>query len=122
MPHAAVFGMTGRWSTRSIYLDIARVTDLIDVAICSEDVEQSKPAPDIFLVALEKLGICGFEAVTIGDSPYDAEAARKAFIPSVGVLCVGFAELDLRKGGCIAVYPSPSALLACFEASPLYPE
>ena len=106
-------------SELEIYLDIARVTELIDVATCSDDAEQSKPAPDIFQVALKKLGIEGPDAVAIGDTPYDAEAAGKASICTIGMLCGGFTEAALREGGCVAVYPGPGALLACFDASPL---
>jgi phosphoglycolate phosphatase-like HAD superfamily hydrolase len=102
-----------------VYLDIAGVKDLVDIATSSEDAEHSKPASDIFQVALKKLGLAGSEAVAIGDTPYDAQAAGKAGIPTIGLLCGGFAEADLRKGGCVAVYPGPAALLACFAASPL---
>jgi phosphoglycolate phosphatase-like HAD superfamily hydrolase len=101
------------------YLDIACIKDLVDVATSSEDAERSKPAPDIFQAALKKLGIQGPEAIVIGDTPYDAEAACKAGIPTIGMLCGGFTEADLRRSGCIAVYPGPAALLACFGASPL---
>jgi HAD superfamily hydrolase (TIGR01509 family) len=103
------------------YLDIAGIRDLVDTVTSSEDAEKSKPAPDIFQVALEKLRLPGAEAVAIGDTPYDAEAAGKAGIASIGLLSGGFAEADLRKAGCIAVYPGPAALLACFGASPLAP-
>ncbi len=102
-----------------IYLERAGVKDLVDVATSSEDAEHSKPAPDIFQVALQKLGIAGHEAVAIGDTPYDAQAAGKAGIPTIGMLCGGFTENQLREGGCVAVYPGPGALLACFDASPL---
>jgi hypothetical protein len=57
--------------------------------------------------------------VAVGDAPYDAEAAGRAGIPTIGMLCGGFAEAALRAAGCIAVYPGPGALLACFGASPL---
>ena len=66
-----------------VYFDIAGIQDLVDIATSSEDAEQSKPAPDIFQVALKKLGIAGSEAVAIGDTPYDAEAAGKAGIPTI---------------------------------------
>jgi phosphoglycolate phosphatase-like HAD superfamily hydrolase len=110
---------SAKTSELNVYLEIARVRDLVDMATSSEDTEQSKPAPDIFQVSLKKLGIEGHEAVAIGDSPYDAEAAGKAGIPAIGMLCGGFTEADLRKGGCVAVYPGPGALLARFDASPL---
>ena len=55
-------------SELDVYLEIACVKELVDVATSSEDAEQSKPAPDIFQVALKKLGIEGFEAMAIGDT------------------------------------------------------
>ena len=109
-------------SELEVYLDIACIKNLVDVATSSEDAEQSKPAPDVFHVALQKLGFEGPEAVAIGNSPYDAEAAGKAGISTIGMLCGGFTEAELRKGGCVAVYPGPAALLACFGASPLAPD
>jgi beta-phosphoglucomutase-like phosphatase (HAD superfamily) len=93
----------------------------VAVASSSEDAEQSKPAPDIFQVALKKLGVAAAEAVAIGDTPYDAKAASKIGLRAIGLLCGGFTEADLRGGGCVAVYPGPGALLACFGASPLAP-
>ena len=60
------------------YLDIARITDLVDLKTSSDDVEESKPAPDIFEIVLKKLKIEGADAVAIGDTPYDAEAAGTA--------------------------------------------
>jgi HAD superfamily hydrolase (TIGR01549 family) len=99
------------------YLDIAAIADLIDVAASSEDAEESKPAPDIFQVVLKKLKLEGADAVAIGDTPYDASAAGKAGIATVGVLCGGFTEASLREAGCVDVYPGPAALFARFERS-----
>lgn len=99
------------------YLDIAGITDLVHVTTSSDDAEESKPAPDIFEVALKKLGIKGADAVAIGDTPYDATAAGKAKIATLGVLCGGFTEASLRQAGCVQVYPGPAALMACFGAS-----
>jgi HAD superfamily hydrolase (TIGR01509 family) len=99
------------------YLDIARVADLVDVTTSSDDVEESKPAPDIFEVVLKKLGMRGGDTVAIGDTPYDAEAAGKAAIATIGVLSGGFTEKSLRQAGCVQVYPGPAALLACFGDS-----
>jgi HAD superfamily hydrolase (TIGR01549 family) len=96
------------------YLDIARIADLVDVKTSSDDAEESKPAPDIFEVVLRKLGIAGVDAVAIGDTPYDASAAGKAGIATIGVLCGGFTETALREAGCADVYPGPAALFARF--------
>lgn len=94
------------------YLEIARISDLVDVRTSSDDVAQSKPAPDVFDVALKKLVIQGPEAIAIGDTPYDAQAAGKAQIKTIGVLCGGFPEHLLRQAGCVEVYPGPAALWA----------
>lgn len=103
------------------YLDIACIADLIDVKTCSDDVEESKLAPDIFEVVLKKLKLEGGDAVAIGDTPYDAAAARKAGIATIGVLCGGFTESSLRHAGCVEIYPGPAALFARFEDSILAP-
>jgi phosphoglycolate phosphatase-like HAD superfamily hydrolase len=99
------------------YLDISGIGDLVDVTTSSNDVKETKPAPDIFVVTLSKLGVEGGDAVAIGDTPYDAEAAGKAGIRTIGVLCGGFTESSLRQAGCVQVYPGPAALLACFGDS-----
>jgi HAD superfamily hydrolase (TIGR01509 family) len=99
------------------YLDIAGIGDLVEVTTCSDDVEESKPAPDIFEAVLKKLGLEGPDAVAIGDTPFDAEGAGKAKIATIGVLCGGFTEDSLRQAGCVQVYPGPAALLACFGDS-----
>ena len=99
------------------YLDISGIGDLVDVTTSSNDVKETKPAPDIFVVTLSKLGVEGGDAVAIGDTPYDGEAAGKAGIRTIGVLCGGFTESSLRQAGCVQVYPGPAALLACFEDS-----
>ena len=99
------------------YLDIAGISDLVDVTTSSDDVEESKPAPDIFEAVLKKLGMGGSNTVAIGDTPYDAEAAGKAGIATIGVLSGGFTEESLRQAGCVQVYPGPAALLACFGNS-----
>jgi HAD superfamily hydrolase (TIGR01549 family) len=99
------------------YLDIARITDLVDLTTSSDDAEESKPAPDIFEVVLKKLKIEGADAVAIGDTPYDAAAAGKANIATIGVLCGGFIESSLRQAGCVEIYPGPASLYARFGDS-----
>jgi HAD superfamily hydrolase (TIGR01549 family) len=101
------------------YLEIAGIADLVDLTTSSDDAEESKPAPDIFQVVLKKLGIEGGEAMAIGDTPYDASAAGKANIKTIGVLCGGFTESSLRQAGCIDVCPGPATLFARFASSPL---
>lgn len=98
------------------YKRIAGVADLIESDTSSDDAERSKPHPDIFLAALEKLGPVDRSAVVVvGDTPYDARAAVKAGLPIVGVLCGGFPEEDLRAAGCGAIYRDPADLLRRYE-------
>ena len=102
------------------YKKIADITDLIQTETSSDDAEHSKPEPDIFQAALEKLdGLDPKQAFVIGDTPYDAEAAGKAGVRTIGVTCGGWSEADLRQAGCIAVYRDPADLLAKYEQSPL---
>jgi beta-phosphoglucomutase-like phosphatase (HAD superfamily) len=96
------------------------IADLIDSAISSDDAERSKPFPDIFEAALAKLApLTSEKAVVIGDTPYDAEAARKAQMKSIGVLSGGFSEQALRDAGCIAIYRDVEDLLHRYDSSPL---
>jgi HAD superfamily hydrolase (TIGR01549 family) len=105
------------------YKSLAGIADLIDGATSADDVERSKPYPDIFQAALNRLHpIRPAEAVVVGDSPYDAEAARNADLRMVGVLCGGFDTDALRSAGCIAVYRDARDLLDRYEASPLADE
>ncbi len=94
------------------YKTIAGIDGLSDVETSTDDAESSKPFPDIFLAALEKLKLAPDRVVVVGDTPYDAEAARKAGIASVGVLCGGFSEADIRAGGAGRIYRDPTDLLA----------
>jgi HAD superfamily hydrolase (TIGR01549 family) len=116
----AVLASSGSADEVEQYKEIARIADLIDSATSSDDAERSKPFPDIFQAALAKLqGLSSDEAVVIGDTPYDAEAARKAQMRSIGVLSGGFAEQALRDAGCIAIYSGPEDLLHRYDSSPL---
>lgn len=92
------------------YKRTAGILDLVDEETSSDDAEKSKPHLDIFQAALGRLGgdVRPEEVIVIGDLPYDAEAARKLALRTIGVLSEGFAEHDLRQAGCLAVYRDPS--------------
>jgi phosphoglycolate phosphatase-like HAD superfamily hydrolase len=102
------------------YKDLANISDLVEEETSSDDAERSKPHPDIFAAALDRLGdVHTSDAVVVGDSPYDAEAAGKINLKTIGVLCGGFPEPDLRAAGCVAIFRDPTDLLARYEESPL---
>ncbi|SAK89914.1 HAD family hydrolase [Caballeronia catudaia] len=111
-------GSSAKKDELEMYLDIAGIADLLDITVSSEDVERSKPDPDVFETVLHKLCVEPSEAIVVGDSPYDAQAAKRAGLHTIGLLSGGFSEQSLRDAGCIAIYPGPAALLAKYDASP----
>ena len=84
----------------------------VDAIVNAGDVEESKPAPDTIQAALDKLGVGPENAVLIGDTPYDAQAASRAGVPFVGVETGGHSAARLREAGAVVVYPSVSEVLA----------
>jgi HAD superfamily hydrolase (TIGR01549 family) len=102
------------------YKKVTRIDDLIQAETSSDDAEKSKPHPDIFDAALAELGdVARNQVVVVGDTPYDAQAAAKANLRTMGLLCGGWSENDLRGAGCIAIYRDPAELLARYEQSPI---
>ncbi|WP_419953146.1 HAD family hydrolase [Methylobacterium sp.] len=113
-------GSSGKKDEVEHYQELLGIADLVDVVTSSDDVERSKPHPDIFESALKKLAPLEPRSIlVVGDTPYDAEAAAKAGLSTIGVLCGGFPAADLSKAGCIAIYRDPQDLLAGFDRSPL---
>ncbi len=118
-----VLGSSGHADEVETHKATTNIADLIDDATTSEDAERSKPFPDIFEAAFGKLGLSErSDAIVVGDTPYDAEAARAAGLSTIGVLCGGFTEQALRQAGCIAVYRDPQHLLDSYDDSLLAKE
>jgi len=102
------------------YKKIADIEDLVEEETSADDADQSKPHPDIFEATLERLGnIEVHEAIVVGDTPYDAEAAGKINLRTIGVLCGGFPETALKAAGCIQIYKDPADLLARYKETAL---
>jgi HAD superfamily hydrolase (TIGR01549 family) len=99
------------------YLDLLDARQLADGWTTSADVEATKPQPDLVLAALEKVE--GKDAALIGDTTWDAEAARRASVPSIGVLTGGFSADELREAGAGAVFESVAELRARLDQTPL---
>jgi HAD superfamily hydrolase (TIGR01509 family) len=100
-----------------VYERLAAIGDLVDARTTSADAEASKPEPDIFGVALARLGLPAADCAVVGDSPYDAEAAARLGLRAVGVLCGGFHADALRAAGCLELYRDPADLLDRYAAS-----
>jgi HAD superfamily hydrolase (TIGR01509 family) len=74
-------------------LATARIGDAFDAIVTSDDVERSKPAPDLYLLACERLGVAPADALALEDSPSGITAAKAA-----GLTCIAvpqFAETDV---------------------------
>lgn len=102
---------------------IMNIADLLEAATSSDDAEASKPEPDIFVAALKKIGNPDVKrCVVIGDTPYDAIAAGKINLPTIGVLSGGFPERTLTDAGCVEIYKDPADLLAHYDESAIAKE
>ena len=107
-----VLASSARKETIAHYKELLEIEDLIDGATSTDDVEKSKPEPDIFAAALEQLAdLSTEEIIVVGDSPYDAIAAGKISLRTIGVLCGSFERETLIEAGCIALYQDPADLL-----------
>lgn len=92
--------------------------DAIDAATSSGDVEQSKPAPDLVQVALEKAQVPADAAVFVGDTVWDVQACAKAGVMCIGLLSGGISRGELLDAGAAEVYDGPAALLDALRADP----
>lgn len=96
----------------------AKLEHLIDAKTSSTDVESSKPDPDVVHAALKKAGVSAEQAVFMGDTPYDIEAAKRAGVGCIAVRCGGW-WTDQELGDAIAIYDDPADFREKWEESPL---
>jgi phosphoglycolate phosphatase-like HAD superfamily hydrolase len=86
--------------------------------VSSNEVEASKPAPDIFGLALERAGVGPERALVVGDTVWDVQAAAASGLRCIGVRSGGISEAELVQAGAIAVYDDAAALAAGIDDSP----
>lgn len=96
------------------------VQNLLTQEASDKDTSKSKPDSDIVSVALQKIGCQGHEALMLGDTPYDIEAASKDHVGTIAFRSGGWKDKDLA--GAVAVYNDPADLLANYDTSPLVKE
>ena len=99
------------------YLDLLDARELADAWTTKDDVEATKPEPDLILAALEKAQT--ESAVMVGDTPWDVEAASKAGVETLCVITGGWSKQELREAGAIAVFESVDELRQRLEETPL---
>ena len=104
------------------YKRIMQIEDLLDEATSADDVDRAKPHPDVFSAALKRLGLKAKDCIALGDTPYDAEAAGKAGLRTIGVETGGWTHDELMDAGCVEVYESVAELLGRLEESAIMRE
>ncbi|WP_091059409.1 HAD family hydrolase [Klenkia brasiliensis] len=118
--HRLVLASSGKSDQVDHYLDLLDARNLAEAWTTSDDVEASKPAPDLLRTALTKLGEPeDAPAVVVGDSVYDVEAAKRAGMPAYVVRSGGFGDDELRAAGAVELYDTPADLTAALDSTPL---
>jgi HAD superfamily hydrolase (TIGR01549 family) len=115
--HEVVLASSAKDDEVERYIELLGGGDGISSFTTSADVERTKPEPDLIAAALEKAD--GSEAVMVGDSTWDIEAAERAGIPTVAVLTGGFSAAELTEAGAVAVFESLPELVAGIGSTPL---
>jgi HAD superfamily hydrolase (TIGR01549 family) len=115
--HRLVLASSGKRDEVEHYLDLLDARELVEAWTTSADVTQTKPDPDLVHTAVDKVG--GGEAVMVGDSTWDCEAAARADVPTVAVLTGGFSEQELRQAGAEVVFESLTELCERLDETPL---
>jgi HAD superfamily hydrolase (TIGR01549 family) len=115
--HRLVLASSAKRDEVDHYLDLLDARELVEAWTTSADVTQTKPDPDLVHTAVEKVG--GGQAVMIGDSTWDCEAAARADVPTVAILTGGFSEQELRQAGAGAVFESLTELCERLDETPL---
>lgn len=115
--HTVVLASSAKQVEVDHYLDLLDVRDLADDWTTADDVEATKPEPDLIKAAIEKGG--GGQAAMLGDTVWDIEAAAKAKVPVVALTTGGFSRAELEEAGAVAVFDSLGELRGGLADTPL---
>ncbi len=115
--HAVVLASSAKPEEVEHYLDLLDARELADGWTTAGDVERTKPEPDLVAAAIERAG--GGDAVMVGDSTWDCEAAKRIGVPTIGVLTGGFSEQELREAGAACVFTQLADVIAALDVTPL---
>src|SRR3954453_6495221 len=114
-----VYATSGKSDDVEALRKVIGADDYVDHDVNSEEVDESKPAPDIFELALRRAGVTAETAIVVGDTVWDVQAAAACGLKCVAVLTGGISEAELRDAGALEVYESPEHLLRELDNSPL---
>jgi HAD superfamily hydrolase (TIGR01549 family) len=115
--HTVILASSAKGNELEHYLDLLDVRELVDDWTMSDDVEETKPSPDLVNAALKKAKSDG--GVMVGDTTWDIEAAKRADVETIAVMTGGFGEDELQEAGAIAVFDSIAELHQRIGDTPL---
>ena len=117
--HTVVLASSAKEDEVEHYLDLLDARELADDWTTSADVEATKPAPDLVSAALEKAGASADDAVMVGDTTWDVEAAARAGVATLTVRTGGFGADELKEAGAASVFESVIELCEQLDQTPL---
>ena len=117
--HTVVLASSAKEAEIDHYLDLLDGRELANAWTTSDDVQSTKPAPDLVHAALDRVDGSADNAVMIGDTPWDVQAAGKAGVSTLAVLTGGFAIEELEESGAAGVFESVAELSNRLEETPL---
>jgi HAD superfamily hydrolase (TIGR01509 family) len=117
--HKVVLASSANEQDLGHFLDKLDARDVADGWTTADDVARSKPEPDVIHAAIEKAGVAAKDAVMIGDSRWDVEAAKAAKVPTIAVLTGGWAREELLDAGAAMVFESLEELRERLDETPL---
>jgi HAD superfamily hydrolase (TIGR01509 family) len=115
--HGVVLASSAKKEEIEHYIDLLDARELANAWTSSADVEKTKPEPDLVQAAMQKVN--ADDAVMIGDSVWDVEAAKRAGIPTIAVRTGGFGHDELAAAGATRVFESIDDLLQELHETPL---
>lgn len=115
---AVVYATSGRAEDVGLLREIIGADEWVHAAVNSSEIESSKPEADIFELALERAGTAPDRAVVVGDTVWDAKAAKASGVTCIGVRTGGIGEAELLAAGAVQVYDDALDLARHLDDSP----
>jgi len=117
--HSVVLASSAQADEVEHYVELLDARTIADAWTTSADVEQTKPQPDLVNSALQKAQADAKDAVMVGDTPWDVQAAKSARVPTIAVRTGGFGQDELEEAGAAAVFESVAELLERIDETKL---
>jgi len=117
--HSVVLASSAKADEVEHYVELLDARAIADAWTTSADVEQTKPQPDLVNSALQKAEADAKDAVMVGDTPWDVQAAKSAKVPTIAVRTGGFGQGELEEAGAAAVFESVAELLERLDETKL---